>query len=148
MAECVVCMEATDEALVPCAHAVCRPCVSEWLSRKPTCPVCRTPSVIAPPAADGDGDVRLRARPGAHVGITLRDSADGSRGPRVVRTERGDLANTHGVRRGDVVTHVNGVAARSARATTELIDIATTHACDLVLSVSRPRGRGALGWCV
>ena len=49
-------------------------------------------------------------------------------GLRVVRTERGDLAHAHGVRRGDVVTHVNGVSARTARATTELIDTATARA--------------------
>lgn len=167
MSECAVCLERTDDVLVPCAHAACRACVSEWLARKPTCPVCRAPSVIAAPPDDGDGDVRLRARPGAHVGITLRGEdglgygaghaleggggAGGPSGLRVVRTERGDLAHAHGVRRGDVVTHVNGVSARTARATTELIDTATAHACDLVLSVrTRAHSRGVSGrwWCV
>eukprot|EP00759_Apiculatamorpha_spiralis_P033936 PhF_6_TR35043/c0_g1_i1/m.51063/K10666/RNF5; E3 ubiquitin-protein ligase RNF5 len=40
--ECNICFDpATDPVVTRCGHLYCWKCLSEWLSRKPDCPVCK-----------------------------------------------------------------------------------------------------------
>jgi hypothetical protein len=43
-AECAICLQphAARAAQLRCGHTFCRACVSEWLERARTCPICRT----------------------------------------------------------------------------------------------------------
>jgi hypothetical protein len=41
--ECCVCLDKTDQPWItmPCAHSFHYACISEWVARRPSCPVCR-----------------------------------------------------------------------------------------------------------
>ena len=39
--ECVVCFANKPTVVLPCAHAFCESCISQWKGRSDTCPVCR-----------------------------------------------------------------------------------------------------------
>eukprot|EP00656_Telonema_subtile_P014148 TRINITY_DN17212_c0_g1_i1.p1 TRINITY_DN17212_c0_g1~~TRINITY_DN17212_c0_g1_i1.p1 ORF type:complete len:185 (+),score=41.69 TRINITY_DN17212_c0_g1_i1:176-730(+) len=43
-AECCLCMENTSNVSLACSHAFCEECLSEWLAREETCPLCREDS--------------------------------------------------------------------------------------------------------
>lgn len=38
---CCICLERQIESVLTCFHAYCRPCIDDWKSRDPTCPLCR-----------------------------------------------------------------------------------------------------------
>ena len=49
---CPICLDALHECDVevfPCSHVFHHACAAEWTRRKPTCPVCRGPSLEAVP---------------------------------------------------------------------------------------------------
>jgi hypothetical protein len=55
-AECAICLQshaarAARAAQLRCGHTFCRACVSEWLERARTCPICRT-DVVRDAAAE------------------------------------------------------------------------------------------------
>ena len=52
-AECAICLQPhkTRAAQLRCGHSFCRACVSEWLERARTCPICRT-DVVRDAAAE------------------------------------------------------------------------------------------------
>ena len=83
--ECSVCMEALEEgdvcAELPCGHVFHRECVTEWLARRPSCPICREDTGEALNAR-----ARTRTRGGRHgdgaPGRTPRGGDTGQRGER------------------------------------------------------------------
>lgn len=40
--ECIVCFANKPTVVLPCAHAFCEECISQWKGRSDTCPVCRS----------------------------------------------------------------------------------------------------------
>lgn len=40
--ECPVCMDHATSIVLPCSHAFCEPCYTDWSSEHDTCPFCRT----------------------------------------------------------------------------------------------------------
>ena len=46
---CPICLEAiTDCYITPCGHNGCNECLSEWISRQHSCPVCVAPNITIP----------------------------------------------------------------------------------------------------
>jgi hypothetical protein len=41
MEECVVCMERKPAVVLPCTHAFCNECLSQWKGKSDSCPLCR-----------------------------------------------------------------------------------------------------------
>lgn len=51
---CVICHEEyTTPVLLTCKHIFCENCVSTWLDRERTCPLCRAPITDDPVYRDG-----------------------------------------------------------------------------------------------
>jgi len=63
--DCSICQGQLDGPIsLPCGHLFCEECVSEWLDREPTCPLCRsqvTPGrfQLGGSASGGDGSTSL-----------------------------------------------------------------------------------------
>lgn len=132
---CNVCLEDTDGLVQPCNHPLCATCAAEWLSRNPTCPICRSVVVGIVPCGEGE-KVRLIAfAPNCHVGITLKNKENGVC---VVRTHPHDLARKCGVRVGDVITHINGIPTRHHVNAISIVNHATYLQYPLLCRV-RPR---------
>ncbi|ETV94024.1 hypothetical protein H310_12072, partial [Aphanomyces invadans] len=41
--ECQICMDASNEVVLPCTHSFCLECFHSWHARHNTCPTCRQP---------------------------------------------------------------------------------------------------------
>lgn len=39
--ECPICMDATPDVILPCAHAFCKKCLGAWSGQSSECPLCR-----------------------------------------------------------------------------------------------------------
>ena len=39
--DCSVCLFNRIEVVLPCGHAFCEPCITDWLKKQPECPLCR-----------------------------------------------------------------------------------------------------------
>jgi hypothetical protein len=125
---CAVCLEDTTHVVHPCAHAVCAPCLARWLEHGARCPVCRgtllgASAALVPRAAGRTVRVDF-PRPGLHAGITLQ-ACDA--GVRVTALDRRDRAHACGLRRGDVITHINALPMRDAHEATRMADCASAR---------------------
>ena len=144
MDECAVCFEATAARLAPCAHAVCAACAGAWLDAgRRTCPLCRQ-LVVAHPRHAGPGarDRVILFDEGTHAGVTLTAHA---RGVRVSALDPRDRARASGVRVGDVITHVNGLAVGADHAAAvALVDRATACRAPLACTIASPPRREGL----
>ena len=110
--ECAVCLASTQDAVCPCAHAVCRECLARWLQTSATCPVCRGVVVATRTHANPSNRKVIHVdfpTGNAHLGITLCTSLRGVR----VKSAPDDRAKHAGFRVGDVLTHVNGLPVRT-----------------------------------
>ena len=67
-----------------------------------------------------------------HIGITLRDHAYGVLVTRLVHR---DAAARSGVRRGDVITHLNGIRVRSHANAALILEHARNVGCDVCCTV-------------
>ena len=38
---CCICLDRHIETVLTCFHAYCKPCIEDWKTRDPTCPMCR-----------------------------------------------------------------------------------------------------------
>ena len=123
--ECAVCFYATRTRTHPCRHVVCIECQVRW--GRFSCPVCRgamAPSLnekTTDAADDGPGPpiVLLRTPIDGHAGICVRLHR---RGVRVVEICPLDSAWDAGVRTGDVITHMNGLAIRDPHVAVSVIE--------------------------
>ena len=153
--ECAVCMAGTCDRLQPCGHVVCTACFMRWVTRSPTCPLCRG-VVIGTSSPDGalrehDGSIVLiefganlgRESPRDHAGITL--TSHGNDSVRVRRVVRRDMAYSAGMRVGDVLTHINGVPVNDHATAVAMIDRATQSGATLAIRRrERQRSRSGL----
>lgn len=135
-AHCVVCLEPTTAALEPCRHSLCSTCAGRWLPKSPTCPVCRGVVVAARlPYACLDGALAVVVpSPVRPLGVTLTDAPGGTRIVRLVRKDEGWRC---GLRRGDLVTHVNEIPVQHHSHAVRIVDAAMGCGAPLVLHVRR-----------
>lgn len=40
--ECMICMDATANICLPCAHSFCEDCIKSWYTKHSSCPMCRS----------------------------------------------------------------------------------------------------------
>lgn len=141
--ECVVCWQATIHRVVPCGHVVCAACAAQWLERTPTCPVCRSTVVDVlgrPPT--GAHELTIRVHVGSHLGVTLTDHAYGVVIQHLLPR---NAAHCAGARRGDVVTHMNGIRVRGHGNAIMIAQRASELGYDISCTVL---GRRERGWCL
>lgn len=141
--ECVVCWQPTTEQVVPCAHVMCAACAAQWLERTPTCPVCRSTVVdVAGRPPTGARELTIRVHVGVHLGITLSDHAYGVLVQDLLPC---DAARRAGVRRGDVITHMNGIRVRGHGNAILIAQRASDLGYDIACTIL---GRRERGWCM
>lgn len=137
--DCVICYESTEDAILPCQHAVCKTCAGRWFSRKVICPMC-----MQIPAAYPLEDVCEFM--GKHVFITQSPiglAVSHSRGRVVVKhVKRKQFAYKSGLRKGDVIHSVNGIPVKTHSDTISIIN----RAEDSKISI-RIRASGVAQWC-
>ena len=144
--ECMACMQPTDGTLTPCKHSMCASCALQWVQRKETCPMCRG-VILALPGPPPRNTVLIDIpKPCMHVGITVRTSETG-RGVRVVSLDPNDRAKKCGLRKGDVITHLNGIPVRDHRIAVAITNGATQCGVSLHCTLQR-RDACWLRWCV
>lgn len=129
--ECVVCFHTTRTRTHPCRHVVCMECQVRW--GRFSCPVCRG-ATVAPYESDrsADGGVLLQTPADGHAGITIRQHRHGVQ---VVKLDPLDSAWDAGVRRGDVITHINGLTIRDPQLAASVLD--AMRGASLHLSIRR-----------
>ena len=139
-AECIVCFEETTDVLRPCDHAVCRACAKKWFANhEPVCPLCKRAVVVlphvVPPPRGTTVCIRLEGVECTHVGITVCTCTLG--GVRVLRVDPNDRAHHAGIRRGDVITHLNGIRVDTHETAVRIFNRATEGMTDSHCTVRR-----------
>lgn len=141
--ECPVCMGETKVSCNPCGHPLCLQCGNRWLKKSPTCPLCKEVVVGRFPRTEHStvqvsNQIRsMDFNRKKHAGITVMNH---SYGVIVTRIERRDAAFQSRLRKGDVITHVNGIPVIDADQAIRIIERAaelTMHLeCSLHVSTN------------
>lgn len=134
-----------------CSHWVCTTCAERIMLWGGLCPLCRCLVVgLDVPERVEEGTELLRLCPrqerGWYVGVKMEDEPGGH--VRVCWTHPADLARRYGIRAGDVILRVNGVAAKSHRVVKAIMDRVTEEEGEsaLLLEVRKgPRRRRGVG---
>ena len=110
---CVCCWKETPWHLGTCGHVLCTQCAARWCAQQPTCPVCRRDVTGLHGWTPGRGqDVRIVSlAEGTHPGITIQSH---TKGVRVLNVDPRDRCAAAGVRRGMILTDINGIPCRNA----------------------------------
>lgn len=119
--ECCICFEQFDAnngrgaVTTVCGHTFCRRCLTEWNDRRHVCPTCKQPLVCIDTFEDtcktSEYACMLCFDEFEHVGITLSQHTEGGR-IKVLRLNKQDAAFNAGVRNGDVLKLINGMACK------------------------------------
>lgn len=138
--ECPVCFHPfsarTAVCVQPCMHRFCAECVDRIMCTSGgMCALCRGTIVGVADVPVYDGTRVITVGGGKYAGVTLTNATDGVR---VVDLKPCDEAAKH-LRVGDVITHLNGVAAIHHRIAVAQIDAATDHAIPLRVQLQRRR---------
>ena len=109
---CVICYYATNNCLAPCKHSFCEKCIEKWYKKsgRITCPLCtnKLASFNASQDLISNADFILYAKPGQHLGITLR-SWTIMKGVKVIGLDANDIAYKSGIKKGMVITSINNI---------------------------------------
>lgn len=145
--ECVVCYEPTCHYVRPCDHRVCEDCARRWVERSIRCPVCRStlvaftsPTHDAPTAAATTIVVHVPLAAASHVGVSLMNNDTGG-GVRITHVRPQDLGACHGLRKGQVITHLNGIPVSNHVSAVEIVNAACKHGIDLACTIALPPRR-------
>lgn len=154
--ECVVCCDAVPRTIGPCMHTVmCETCLARWFQTSPTCSLCRQDSygLVEPPSAKTYMTIPLPE--GTYAGITVANS---TAGVRINSLHPNDRCAAYGLRRGDVVTQINGLPCTNHIFAVRMINAADRANADIYLTTVRraaprrwprwlrpPDGRSRLG---
>ena len=130
MDECAVCFRDTAHRIVPCGHVVCAECALRWSEKRSTCPCCRQPMLLDDDSPACDDVLVVRLISGSHFGITVADHPRG--GVRVVATHAQALMSAHGVRPGDVITHIDRVRVEDHASAIRTLETARTASVPVV----------------
>lgn len=141
--ECCVCFKLTSDRLTPCAHAVCASCMTSWMARSFTCPMCRQPPcglsttttqknticvIPAPTTVDYHGRVYFANR----VVIALRPPRRHGGRPRLTVVQSGRR-----LRRCELVHSVNGFQVSSVHQVLQICHECTMKGCNIFFDVSK-----------
>ena len=127
--ECPVCFNPTENRVQPCGHKLCGKCAGIWkISEHNNQDTMSTDAATIIHINFDDEN--------SHLGITL---VSGALGVRVVRLDRRDVAASAGVRRGDVITHINSIHTTSHSVAIDIIEQARLNTIPLMLRIHRPR---------
>lgn len=142
MDDCPVCFGVATVRVQPCRHAYCAECAERIMDRfGGRCAMCRGDVAGVDVANKRPPTCVLEVGKGVFAGVTLTNVHTGVR---VVRLAPRDEGARH-LRVGDVITHVNDVAAVHHRVAVSQIDAATRSNVPVRLCL-RPRGVAALPW--
>jgi len=123
--ECVSCYAPTQNTVQPCAHSMCEPCAAKWVVAmdKRSCPLCRGIVVrIGPSPEEG---LLVHGRTVWVVGKEVRVSVasiPSRMGVCVVAVAEVAAAYAAGIRRGDILTHINDIPLHAHDQAISIID--------------------------
>lgn len=133
--ECPICLEARvlSHTVIGCAHRFCAQCADlSVCAARLRCPMCRAPFLGW---TNAPHQIELCAADGEHVGVTVRNVADGVR---VQRLNANDLGATRLVK-GDVLLRINDFPCVDHRAVIAIINRCTSTGVPMRLIVLRRR---------
>lgn len=137
--DCCICYRECHEVLQPCGHSLCIECAKRWFVKSPSCPMCRSPVVhlngLLQETTTHNLVVIVFPSRNMHVGITL-SSCNGKL--HVDRVKKKDLGFKCGLRRGNLITHINGIAIHDHSVAVQMIEAAKARAIPLYCSVAKP----------
>ena len=142
--ECVVCFTDTSYRTIPCAHPLCSDCIKSWMQKgRVTCPVCRGTFVghTSTPKCKNDLVISFSSGP-PHAGVTFADHSDG--GVKLIKLDEKDQGKACGLRVGDRITHLNGLAIHDHKSAIAMVQKATDKRIDVACRVAKTENAE---WC-
>ena len=146
---CCICFEEYDSdrgrgvVLTACGHVFCKHCIVKWNDRRHTCPTCKQPLLLCVhPNASADACetpeyvCNFRFDYFGHVGITLKQRGDGGC-IEVLRLNKKDAAFCAGVRNGDTLKFINGLACKRVQETIAIIEYAKDNKLNIECKFER-----------
>ena len=141
--ECCSCFEETDSTLSPCKHPLCEQCSQKWLSKVPTCPFCRGSVLSLSLFQEECVDTKTISlhEEGSHAGITVSDVEGGVLLRNVFS---GDMASRCGLKRGETITHMNGIPVTSHFNAARIVNTCTEARRDVVCRMGGKKKKKSL----
>ena len=137
--ECCVCFCECIARLTPCDHFMCCQCALRWFDHHYCCPVCRQLVASVPDVEQSPLPLLvIKMHPGKHLGLSI-SARDGA--IFVADAYVGASAHDVGLRRGDCITHINGIGVYDEMSAIRIIGMSRKHNRDIVVSLRRPRRR-------
>lgn len=142
--ECCVCFKLTSDRLTPCEHAVCASCMTSWMARSFTCPMCRQPpcghattaaqknTICVIPRATTVDHRNARVYFASRVVIALRPPRRHGGRPRISVVQSGLR-----LRRCELVHAVNGFRVSSVQQVLQICHECTVKGCNIFFDVSK-----------
>ena len=140
MDECNICYKNhADTILHPCKHTICSTCQAKIYQINKTCPFCRQHINALHPISHPI-DCTLQVGNGFFAGVTISNTRDGVI---VKRMHKNDEAYKY-LKRGDVITHINGLPALNHAQVVDIINKNTNDDTAIHLRVLPLRQRSFL----
>ncbi len=136
--DCAICFNLTNNKVAPCGHVICETCIEKWYRKKSClkCPVCRQTLHSFNGKIIHDADLVMFCEEGDHYGITLKSCTDGVV---VVKTVKNNIAQTSGLKKNTVITHINGIKVNSHENAIKILDSTKIHKCSVYINVCKKK---------
>lgn len=132
--ECCICFETTTNWVIPCQHAMCVTCALEWFDQKAiTCPMCRGVVISPTPHPIPLNPVlKITCMDNARLEMCVVDHA---KGVQIHHVAKGGAAYTCGLRKGDIVTHMNSIPIKDHEQAVTLMDAVNERKYPLLCTI-------------
>ena len=136
--DCAICFNFTNNTVAPCGHVICETCIEKWYRKKSClkCPVCRQTLHSFNGKIIHDADFVMFCGESDNYGITLKKCTDGVV---VVKTVKNDIAQTSGLKKNTVITHINGIQVNNHENAIKILDSAKLHKCSVYINVLKKK---------
>ena len=137
--ECCICFHPTENTVEPCQHRMCKECIVRWSRRTMRCPMCKACLLSPCPlqtlnTASCNTTIHFDVPSHSKVGITLCETNRGR--VRVKAVQPKDLAHRNGLRKGNIITHINDLPVSSHHAAISIINQAQDHCGSLYFTLA------------
>ena len=124
--ECVVCLEISPKVrLNPCNHEMCEECITTYMKKFATCPMCRETIHACDPVfktSKKTRDVVLTKDAHQKLGLTIVNDTNGVL---ITHVEFGSVAMTYGLKKNDKILTLNGLPCLSKDVLSKICDALT-----------------------
>lgn len=128
--ECPICFNEMVSSSIryirSCGHQLCETCCIDWLTKNPTCPLCRKNIVgIISPYRDTK---QILVIPRGEMGITLTEH---TKGLQVLNVVLNDDASKAGMKSGDIIISINNIPFTNPAIAVKMIEDAKNE-CEII----------------